>query len=57
MRIVITGASGHVSTRCRRGVKPQAVFGGKYFMMIYLALCVATVAVFIAQRGAQRKNL
>lgn len=57
MRIVITGASGHVSTRCRRGVKPQAVFGGKYFMMIYLALCVATVAVFIAQRGAQRKSL
>lgn len=38
-------------------VNPQAVFGGKYFMMVYLALCVATVAVFLAQRGAQRKNL
>ncbi|MGI9162474.1 MAG: hypothetical protein ACR2JI_06070, partial [Mycobacterium sp.] len=38
-------------------VNPQAVFDGKYFMTVYLALCVATVAVFLVQRGAQRKNL
>ena len=38
-------------------VNPQAVFGGKYFLMFFLALCVATVAVFLAQRRAPRKSL
>ena len=38
------------------GVQAQAVFGGKYFMVVYLAACVLTVAVFLVQRGAQRKR-
>jgi len=38
------------------GVQAQAAFPGRYFMMVYFAVCVATVAVFLAQRGAQRKN-
>ena len=38
-------------------VNPQAAFEGKYFMTVYLALCVATVAVFLVQRRAQRKIL
>lgn len=38
------------------GVQAQALFGGRYFMIVYLAACVATVAVFLAQRGAQRKG-
>lgn len=38
------------------GVSPQAVFGGRYFMMVYLALCVVTVAVFLVQKGAQSKS-
>jgi hypothetical protein len=38
-------------------VNPQAVFSGKYFMMVYFAVCLVTVAVFLVQRGAQRKNL
>lgn len=33
-------------------VNPQAVFGGKYFMMVYLAACVVTVAVFLMRRRA-----
>lgn len=37
------------------GVQAQAVFGGKYFMMVYLALCLATVAVFLVHRGARRR--
>ena len=39
------------------GVQAQADFPGKYFMMVYFAVCVVTVAVFLVQRGAQRKNL
>ena len=38
------------------GVQGQSAFDGKYFMMIYLATCVATVAVFLAQRGAHRNR-
>ncbi|HOB49673.1 MAG TPA: hypothetical protein PKK01_10225 [Mycobacterium sp.] len=34
------------------GVHAQAVFGGKYFMMVYLAACVVTVAVFLIRRRA-----
>ncbi|MFY9336818.1 MAG: hypothetical protein WAP49_04580 [Mycobacterium sp.] len=36
------------------GVQGQSAFDGKYFMMIYLATCVATVAVFLVQRANQR---
>ncbi len=36
------------------GVQGQSAFGGKYFMMVYLATCVVTVAVFLVQRRAQR---
>lgn len=32
------------------GVQAQAVFGGRYFMMVYLAACVVTVAVFLVRR-------
>lgn len=38
------------------GVQAQAEFLGKYFMMVYFAVCMVTVAVFLVQRGAQRKN-
>jgi hypothetical protein len=38
------------------GVQAQAAFLGKYFMMVYFAVCVVTVAVFLVQRGAQPKN-
>ena len=36
------------------GVQGQSAFDGKYFMMIYLTTCVATVAVFLVQRANQR---
>jgi hypothetical protein len=32
------------------GVQAQAVFGGRYFMMMYLAACVITVVVFLVRR-------
>ena len=38
------------------GVQAQAAFAGKYFMMVYFAVCMVTVAVFLVQRGAQRKT-
>lgn len=38
------------------GVHAQAAFPGRYFMMVYFAVCLVTVAVFLVQRGAQRKN-
>lgn len=39
------------------GVHAQAAFPGRYFMMVYFAVCLVTVAVFLVQRGSQRKNL
>ena len=38
------------------GVQAQAVFAGRYLMFVYFAVCVVTVAVFLVQRSAQRKN-
>lgn len=38
------------------GVQAHAAFLGKYFMMVYFAVCMLTIAVFLVQRGAQRKN-
>ena len=38
------------------GVQAQAVFAERYFMMVYLALCVVTVAVFLVQRRADRQT-
>ena len=37
------------------GVHSQAAFPGKYFMMVYFAVCLVTVAVFLVQRRADRK--
>ena len=37
------------------GVQAQADFPGKYFMMVYFAVCLVTVAVFLVQRRADRK--
>ena len=37
------------------GVQSQAAFPGKYFMMVYFAVCLVTVAVFLVQRRADRK--
>jgi len=37
------------------GVRAQADFPGKYFMMVYFAVCLVTVAVFLMQRRADRK--
>lgn len=38
------------------GVQAQAVFAGKYFMVVYLAVCLLTVAVFLVQRRADRNT-
>ena len=38
------------------GVQSQAAFPGKYFMMVYFAVCLVTVAVFLVQRRADRKT-
>ena len=38
------------------GVHAQAAFPGKYFMMVYFAVCLVTVAVFLVQRRADRKT-
>lgn len=38
------------------GVHMQAAFGGKYFMIAYLAVCVVTVVVFLIQKGAQKRE-
>jgi len=38
------------------GVQAQAAFLGQYFMMVYFAVCVVTVAVFLVQRGARRQS-
>ena len=38
------------------GVQAEAVFAGRYFMMVYLALCVVTVAVFLVQRRTDRQT-
>jgi hypothetical protein len=37
------------------GVQAQADFPGKYFMMVYFAVCLVTVAVFLVQRRTDRK--
>lgn len=37
------------------GVQAQAVFGGRYLMFVYFAVCVVTVAGFLAQRARQRR--
>ena len=37
------------------GVQAQAAFPGKYFMMVYFAVCLLTVAVFLVQRRADRQ--
>lgn len=37
------------------GVQAQAAFPGKYFMMVYFAVCLVTVAVFLVQRRADRQ--
>ncbi|MEX1175068.1 MAG: hypothetical protein WEB51_05820 [Mycobacterium sp.] len=37
------------------GVQAKAVFAGKYFMMVYFAVCLMTVAVFVVQRRADRQ--
>ena len=37
-------------------VDMEATFGGKYFMMAYLATCVVTLVVFLIQRSRQRNS-
>ena len=37
------------------GVQAQADFPGKYFMTVYFAVCLVTVAVFLVQRRTDRK--
>ncbi|MGD9621366.1 MAG: hypothetical protein AB7G47_17605 [Mycolicibacterium sp.] len=36
-------------------VHMEATFGGRYFMMVYLAICVVTFVVFLIQRLRQRR--
>lgn len=38
------------------GVQAQAVFGGRYLMFVYFAVCVVTVAVFLVQRGTRHRS-
>lgn len=38
------------------GVQAQAVFGGRYLMFAYFAVCVVTVAVFLVQRGTRQRS-
>ena len=38
------------------GVQAQAVFGGRYLMFVYFAVCVVTVAVFLVQRGTRHRR-
>jgi hypothetical protein len=37
-------------------VHTQAAFEGKYFMMVYFAICVITFIVFLVQRSRQKKE-
>lgn len=36
-------------------VHMQSAFEGKYFMMVYLGICIITFIVFLIQRGVQNK--
>jgi hypothetical protein len=37
-------------------VHAQAAFEGKYFMMVYFAICVITFIMFLVQRSRQKKE-
>jgi hypothetical protein len=38
------------------GVHGQSAFSGRYFMFVYFAVCVVTVAVFLVQRAIHRQS-
>lgn len=35
------------------GVEPEAEFNGRYFMLIYFAICIVTFAMFLIQKKKQ----
>jgi hypothetical protein len=38
------------------GVHGQSAFSGRYFLFVYFAVCVVTVAVFLVQRAVHRQS-